>query len=196
MTKDEYWYHISFHKVEKARDYITDKKIRNMANKLISVQKERYAINKSMPNTQTIAKICWSIKLHPSSIVTFYDYEIVDKYWEKKPKLRNNCVGDVTYLPLRELLYDRYGSKEWKKMFKKLCDICPTPEQSEEYYERQQKLMDKLYGEGKVAIKKDNVGLSEKTRANLMNDRPVPMYVIYEICRILHCPIDCVMGYK
>ena len=97
MTKDEYWYHMSFHKVEKARDYITDKKIRNMANKLISVQKERYAINKSMPNTQTIAKICWSIRLHPSSIATFYDYEIVDRYWEKKPKLRNNCVGDVTY---------------------------------------------------------------------------------------------------
>lgn len=195
MTKQEYWDHISFLNTPRRamlkrtiEEYGGYKKLSELTD--VSAAILRSCINREViPSTLTIAKLCGFLRVHPSEIVHLYGFEIVDRYWEKKAKLKNRFTGHVTYQPLRELLYDRYGEKEWKKYFNKMCDLIPTP-----ISEKQRKVKEKWLEEN--GLEQTNPGLSATMRAALINDRPVSLAIIYNICELLHCPIDCVMGYK
>lgn len=195
MTKQEYWDHISFLNTPKRamlkstiKEYGGYKKLSELTG--VSTVILRNCINnKVIPSTLTIAKLCGFLKVHPSEIVHLHGFEIVDRYWEKKAKLKNRYTGYVTYQPLRELLYDRYGEKEWKKYFTKMCDLIPTP-----LSEKQRKVKEKWLEEN--GLEQTNPGLSATMRAALINDRPISLAIIYNVCELLHCSIDCVMGYK
>lgn len=161
--------------------------------------------DKRQPTTDKIAKLCYVLKCYPSEIISFFGYEMNNKYFgAKKPiALPNEAVGDVTYKPLWALLAD-YLYNISGKTANDLFDQIDPPRRingakmpsSENIKKATEVRFGKDY-KAKYTVHTDySKGLPSITRTKLRNDRSLNISVIYEICKKLGCSIDWVMSYK
>lgn len=175
----------------------------------------RIYTNKLLPKTDTIARLCYVLKVPASQIVSFKieKDETKSKWFESKALPYypdDNATGILTYEPLR-LMMNMYLDyiNEIKGTDKTVNDLLDLIEP----YRRRNgittgftpetyKLALKARGfeEGYKSERTDRKyvakGLIPATRLKIKQDKPLNIRAVYDICNFFGCSIDWVLSYK
>ena len=157
--------------------------------------------NETIPKTDTIAKICWVLKVNVSDIVELkgikenkfftWDHPL---YWPSE-----NTNGEVTYEPLWNLLEDYLSDKPGKTAGQLFDQIEPYRRKAGISLVGIQKALEARGINSDYEAKprkRVTKGLPQLTRTKLKNDRPLSFRTIYDICNFLGCSPDFIMSYK
>ena len=154
----------------------------------------------TIPMSETVAKICASLKVPLSDILEFKGLRENRLFiWEKPLYERpDKPVGELTYEPLWNLLEDYLKDRPDKSVNDFFNCIEP--------YRRRNGLSNGITAawekrgitESVNSSKRDRKekGLPVVTRTKLRNNRSVSLRTIYDICNFLGCQPDFVMSYK
>lgn len=149
------------------------------------------------PNTDTIAKICYGLDIRPSNFINFdFEYERVGKLYGAGKEKVKPCA--LTYDPLRELfIHQLLNNKKPStdvELYKLLGNYSPIDKDT------QKKVISTALNSRGIDYNSDIVkkrtGLSTALRTSIENDRPVKMWIIYDICKIMQCSVDNVLYFK
>lgn len=168
-----------------------------------------------IPKTDTIARLCYVLKVPASQIVSFKieKDEAKSKWFESKALPYypdDNATGILTYEPLR-LMMNMYLDyiNEIKGTDKTVNDLLDLIEP----YRRRNGLISGLTSETyKLALKARGFeegyksertdrkyvakGLTPATRLKIKQDKPLNIRAVYDICNFFGCSIDWVLSYK
>lgn len=165
----------------------------------------------SLPKTDTVAKVCAVLGVPVSAVVEFKGIDVNEYFVGKElpyepPK---EIEGEMTYKPLWNFIEkynaERRADGKAERTANDLFDqIVPYGRKrglglSEENRLKGQAALGRIDGyepKTKRARKSVAVGLTQETRTKLRNDRPLNLRVVYDICALLHCPVDWVLSYK
>ena len=133
---------------------------------------------KIVPKLETVARICMGLGCAPGDVVTFLGYEVLGRY--KIPEPREPLRGEVSYAPLRGLMYDEYG-RDWKKGLDRLLSFM-EPRTAPKHGEK-----------GRFKIENEESYKSNwrtRLRHKLIKDKNINLVELYDLCRVLNCQID------
>ena len=147
-----------------------------------------------LPQLKTIMQICGNLKCPVSRVMTFEGYEILARYEGREAVPGDIYTGRISYRPLRSMLYDFFGHREWKSALKRCFDLIEDGKERRPLTEKEKAAWKKKYGEnGTPPEMKDPYS---QARMKILRDEPVGLDILYQVCKVLRCTPDCVMEYR
>ena len=147
-----------------------------------------------LPQLKTIMQICGNLKCPVSRVMTFEGYEILARYEGREAVPGDIYTGRISYRPLRSMLYDFFGHREWKNALKRCFDLIEDGKERRPLTEKEKAAWKKKYGEnGTPPEMKDPYS---QARMKILRDEPVGLDILYQVCKVLRCTPDCVVEYR
>lgn len=149
------------------------------------------------PMTDDIVAICINLHCTPEDVMKF-DFEF--KHEDYKCALKEG--GVLTYDPLRLLIIDNARAGKAPTTMKEFYKLLQRQNNwSEENRDKVTKAMLESRGIDFDEVQKNGprrrfIGASANIRAKINNDRPVRVSIIYEICKVLNCSPNSIIGIK
>ena len=165
----------------------------------------------SLPKTDTVAKVCAVLGVPVSAVIEFKGISVNEYFVGKElsyvpPK---EIKGEMTYKPLWNFLEkyneerrnDGLSERSANDLFDQIEPNGRKKGLGISAANREKGQVALGWGEGyepKILRSRKSVkrGLTQETRTKLRNDRPLNLRVVYDICALLHCPVDWVLSYK
>lgn len=171
--------------------------------------------NNTFPKSDVIARLCFTLNVRPSQIVSFkIDADEKKRKWFEDKELPYSPsfdpVGELTYEPLRLMcqMYLDYINeiKGTDKTINDLFDMIEpyrrrnglvTPVQPDWIKKNMEAQgFDAEYKSKRTDRKYKAKGLTPAMRLKIKKDRPLNIRSLYDICNFFGCSIDWVMSYK
>lgn len=168
---------------------------------LLPTQISHIIKNDTIPMTDTIAKLCWALKVNVSDIVEIKGIK-ENKYFTWEHPLywpSETAKGEVTYEPLWNLLEDYLRDKPGKTANQLFDQIEPYRRKAGIDTKGIQRALEArgITSDYEVKSRKRVAkGLPQLTRTKLKNDKSLSFRTIYDICNFLGCSPDFIMSYK
>lgn len=157
---------------------------------------------KSFPTLETVLNICAAMKCSVSDVVDFKGYAVRDFYKDKSAFTEHEPDNDSTYRtsfePLRNLFKMNYGD-QWEQKLRVFFEVVPRIETSPADKARVERMMLAKFGPelvNSISYQTGKKGITGNTRNDILNDRPVNIRIVYNICKVLCCPPEFVVTYK
>lgn len=156
-----------------------------------------------MMMASSLAKLCAYFRCGPDELIEFHGYEVDKRYEGYRFEPPENAVGELTFEPLRSLFYDTYTERgeDWIKKLNAFFDSVKSST-ANSMTERQVESLKRLGEERRQAAAGTGIlhpgrpGIGGAKRTAFRNDRDMKIISVYDVCRVLRCPIGRVLGYR